>query len=91
MPDLSKFSHVPEDKKKNSIYLSWDKDFIALAKKTIQIMRYIFFFFLQDNMCSGYSLEEHHRGASNEYLQYMFSLRNKNDVNSRATKSWLDK
>ena len=29
------------------IYMSWDKDFIALAKTTIQIMRfvYVFFFF----------------------------------------------
>ena len=26
-----------------SIYLSWGKDFISLAKKTIQIMEYIFF------------------------------------------------
>ena len=54
MPGLS---HFPEDKKEISIYLSWDKDFIAPAKKSIQIMRYIFFYFLKENICCEYSLE----------------------------------
>ena len=36
-------SHFPEDKQEISIHLSWDKDFTALAKKSIQVMRYIFF------------------------------------------------
>ena len=27
------------------VYLSWDKDFLALAKKSIQIIRYIFSYF----------------------------------------------
>ena len=31
MPDFSNLSHLPEDKKEISVYLSWDKDFIALA------------------------------------------------------------
>ena len=48
MPDLSNLSHFPEDKLEISVYLSWDKDFIALAKKSIQIMIYIFFLFLED-------------------------------------------
>ena len=39
MSDMSNLSDYPEDKYKKSIYLSWDKDFIALAKKTFQIMR----------------------------------------------------
>ena len=30
--------------------LSWDKDFIAPAKKSNQIMRYMFFLFLEQNM-----------------------------------------
>ena len=47
-------------------YLSWDKDFIALAKKSIQIMRDILFIlFLEENICYGYSLEAPYRGASN--------------------------
>ena len=56
--------HFPEDMKEISIYLSWDKDFIALAKKSIQIIRYIFFLFLKENICCGYSLEAPHWGAS---------------------------
>ena len=32
--------------KKKSIFLSWDKDFIALPNKSIQIMRYIYIFSL---------------------------------------------
>ena len=36
-----------------SIYLSWDKDFTALAKKSIQIMRYYFFSFLEEKYVLG--------------------------------------
>ena len=39
MPYLSILSHFPEE---ISVYLSWDENFIALAKKSIQIMIYIF-------------------------------------------------
>ena len=61
---MSNLSRFPEYE--ISIYLSWDKDFIVLAKKTIQIMRYIFFLFLKENICCGYSLEAPHQSASNE-------------------------
>ena len=37
----------------------------------------ISFLFLYENICCGYSLEEPHWGASNEYSQHMFSWRNK--------------
>ena len=33
----------------------------------------IFFLFLNENICCGYSLEAPRRGASNEYPQHMFS------------------
>ena len=36
-------------------------------------MRYIFFLFIEENICCGYSLEAPRRGASNEYAQYNFS------------------
>ena len=32
----------------------------------------IFFLFLSENICCGYSLEAPHRGASDEYPQHMF-------------------
>ena len=47
-----------------------------------------------ENICCVYSLEAPHRGASNEYTQYVFSLRNKKirkNVNFRASIFWLDK
>ena len=40
----------------------------------------IFFLFLDENICCGYSLEVPRRGASNEYPQYMFSSRKKKDI-----------
>ena len=43
-------------------------------------MHIIFFLFLHENICCGYSLEVPQRGASNEYPQHMFSLRNKKDI-----------
>ena len=45
MSDMSNLSHFPDDKLDISIYLYWGKEFIALAKKSIQIMRYICFLF----------------------------------------------
>ena len=39
-----------------------------------------FFLFLDKNICCGYSLEVPRWGASNEYPQHMFSLRNKEDI-----------
>ena len=40
----------------------------------------IFFLFLDENICYGYSLEAPRRGASNEHLLHMFSSRNKKDI-----------
>ena len=40
----------------------------------------ISFLFLNKNICCGYSLEAPQRGASNEYPQHMFSLRNKKNI-----------
>ena len=38
--------------------------------------------FLDKNICCGYSLEASRRGASNEYPQHMFSLRNKKNIDT---------
>ena len=43
-------------------------------------IRLIVFLFLHENICCGYSLEAPRRGASNEYPQHMFLLRNKKDI-----------
>ena len=40
----------------------------------------ISFLFLNKNICCGCSLEVPRRGTSNEYLQHMFSLRNKKNI-----------
>ena len=40
----------------------------------------ISFLFLHENICCGYSLEAPHRGASNEYPQHMFLMRNKKNI-----------
>ena len=40
----------------------------------------IFFLFIYENICCGYSLEVLCGGASNEYPQHMFSWRNKKNV-----------
>ena len=40
----------------------------------------ISFLFLDENILCGYSLEAPHRGASTEYPQHMFSLRNKKTI-----------
>ena len=49
----------PEDKK-FQYTCPGDKDFTAVAKKSIKIMRYIFFLFLEEKLCCGFSLEEPH-------------------------------
>ena len=59
-----------------SVYFSWNKDLLVLAKKGIQSMKYIFFLFLEENICCLYSLEAPHQGASSENSQHMFSARN---------------
>ena len=52
---------------------------------------YILFLLLEENICCGYSLEVLQCGAANKFLQYMFLLKNKKNVNFRASKFWLDK
>ena len=39
---------------------------------------FIFFLFLHENICWGYSLDLSHRGTSNKYPQYMFCVSKKN-------------
>ena len=58
----------------------------------------ISFLFLNKNICCGYSLEAPRRGASNEYPQHMYLLRNKKNIMwipplicSYATTLWADK
>ena len=46
----------------------------------------IFFLFLHENICCGYSLEAPRRGASNDHPQHMFSWRNKKDISIFRTK-----
>ena len=56
------------------------------------VSRLIFFLFLQNYICCGYSLEVPHRGTSNEYPQHTFSLRNTNFINTflvdKGATSW---
>ena len=48
--------------------------------------------FLDENICSGYSLEAPRRGPSNEYPQHMFSSRNKKNIHTfRLKKSTLSR
>ena len=53
------------------------KYIIATDKRGSHI---IFFLFLDENICCGYSLEAPRRGASNEYPEHMFSLKNKKHI-----------
>ena len=46
----------------------------------------MFFLFLHENICCGYSLEAPRQGASNEYPQYMFLWRNKKNINTFGMK-----
>ena len=48
-------------------------------------MRIIFFLFLDECLCCGYSLEAPCQSVSDEYPQHMFSLRNKKTI---STFSW---
>ena len=57
---------------------------IATDRRGIHI---IFFLFLEENICCGYSLEAPWQGTSNEYPQYMFLLRNKKDISSFQMKN----
>ena len=52
-------------------------DVTAPDRRAIHI---IFFLFLNENIYCGYSLEVPQRGTSNEYPQYIFSLRNKKKI-----------
>ena len=63
---------------------------IATDKRGIHI---IFFLFLDENICCEYSLEVCHRGASNEYPQSMFLLRNKKTIRTFRMKkaSYLER
>ena len=57
--------------------------FVCLKTAQLQIgggIHIIFFSFLDENICCGYSLEAPRRGASNEYPQHMFLSRNKKDI-----------
>ena len=55
--------------------------FIALAKKSIQIMRSIFFFILRRKHRFGYLLLVLHRGTSNEYHSICFLWEIRKNVN----------
>ena len=57
---------------------------MAMAKKRIQIRRYILFLFFEDNICCEYSLEAPMRGHCNEFIQHIFFSRNKKNVNFYA-------
>ena len=57
-----------------TIYIALDK-MLFFSPKVL-----IFFLFLQENICCGYSLEVPQQGTSNEYSQHMFSLRNKKTI-----------
>ena len=46
----------------------------------------IFFLFLHENICCGYSLEVPHQGASNGYPQHKFSCRNKKNIDTFGLK-----
>ena len=48
---------------------------------------HIFFLFFIENICCGYSLEAPRRCVSNEYPQYMFFRRNKENIKT----FWLQK
>ena len=46
----------------------------------------MFFLFLHENICCGYSLEVPQWGTSNEYPQHMFLWRNKKNINTFGLK-----
>ena len=53
-------------------------NYIGLVKSGYQVV----FLFLNKNICCGYSLEAPQWGASNEYPQHMFLLRNKKNIDT---------
>ena len=55
-------------------YIALDKALFSTKKVSI------FFLFLDENICCGYSLETPCQGASNEYPQHMFSSSNKKTI-----------
>ena len=97
MPDLSNLSHFPEDNLQISIYLSWDKDIIALAglhsSSYIEYPDYdiYFFLFLKENICCGYSLQVPHQVLliSTHNICFLQEIRKNN--NFLASIFWLDK
>ena len=56
------------------------------------VARHIIFLFLHRNICCGYSLEAPHLGTSNKCLQFMFSWRNRKNINTfwRAKMPYLE-
>ena len=48
----------------------------------------MFFLFLHKNICYGYSLEVPRLGASNEYPQYLFLWRNKENIKWMPPLMW---
>ena len=62
---------------------------LALSKTSVQIMRYIFFLFLSENICCGYSSEVFKTLLmSTHNICFLWEIRKK--VNFQASKSWLD-
>ena len=62
-------------------YLSTDKWSKSTCPTKIYLLKIvIFFLFLEENICCGYSLEVPQWGTSNKYPQHMFSLRNKKNI-----------
>ena len=82
-----------EEKKKLSkgiliMFVKWTVIIIQhLQSPRYGVPRKLFFLFLHENVCCGYSLEVPRRGASNEYPQHMFSCRIKKNINT----FWLKK
>ena len=60
-----------------------DQDKVLAFNKKVRI----FLLFLNKNICCGYSLEAPRRGASNEYPQHIFLLRNNK---KRISLIWRD-
>ena len=68
---------------KEELFIATDKALFSSEKMLVS------FLFLHENICCGYSLEAPRRGASNEYPQHIFSLRNKKDKYYVDTPSYL--
>ena len=69
---------VKNSKNYSSYFCIWSElHFLAPDKEFLQLKVLIFFLFLDENICCGYSLEAPHWGTFNEGPQHMFSSRNK--------------